>query len=619
MKSKRTAARVLKNRDGARQLNSFYRLEEQANDPRIQDQPFIIYQGQTWTFRETYEITLRYAAYLHRQHSVQKDDIIAVDFINCPQFLFLTLAIWSLGALPALINYNLTGEAFLHSLRVSTAKLLIIDPEVALHVLTEETTSTLHAADFRGGGGSAPLQTVIWNSDLQTTLESADSPIFRAPNEQRSGATLRAASVLIFTSGTTGMPKAAVVSWARKVHGAVMTAHWIGLQSVTTKRPDRYYVPMPLYHGMAFLTGFNLCLESATTIVLSRRFSVAKFWDEVASSNATVFCYVGETLRYLFNQPPRPDDSTRHRIRLAIGIGLRVDLWDRFKERFGVETIAEFYSATESVNASANLNRNSFSSGAVGDFGLLDQHAITRTQAIVELDWETEEPRRDARTGFCTRVTPGEPGELLYAVDAKDINATYSGYFRNSVASNAKIWKDVFRPGDAWFRTGDVLRLDKEGRLWFSDRIGDTFRWRSENVSTNEVAEALCTHAAILEANIYGVEVPCHEGRAGCAALLLRDVSSPETPIAEGILESIATIARQKLPKYAVPVFLRVVTQAMATGNNKQQKHILRKEGVDPAKIPAMDRVFYLRPGSHKFEPFGNKEWNAVQGGQLKL
>ncbi|RVX70012.1 hypothetical protein B0A52_06183 [Exophiala mesophila] len=619
IKCKRAAERVIEPRDKVQQINSFYLLEQYANDPRIQDQLFIIYEGQTWTFRQSYEVTLRYAAYLDQQHTIQKGDIVAIDFINSPQFIFLTFAIWSLGASPALINYNLVGEAFLHSVRVSTARVVIVDPEVAPHVLTEEAKSTLHAADFRGGDDIRPLQTVVWSPELQNRLESTNSPMFRAPNEQRSGATPRSLSVLIFTSGTTGMPKAAVVTWARKIQSSVLTANWISLQSVTTKRPDRYYVPMPLYHGMAFLGGFSLCLETATTLVLSRRFSVAKFWDEVAISNATVFCYVGETLRYLFNQPPRLDDSTRHRVRLAIGIGLRTELWDLFKERFGIETIAEFYSATESVNSSANLNRNSFTSGAVGDFGLLLQLAAKRTQAIVELDWETEEPRKDPHTGFCTRVAQGEPGELLYAVDPKNVSATYAGYFRNTAATNAKIWRNVFRQGDAWFRTGDVLRLDKDGRLWFSDRIGDTFRWRSENVSTNEVSEALCTHEAILEANVYGVEVPRHEGRAGCAALLLRDVSSPETPIAEETLKSIATLARHKLPKYAVPVFLRIVTEAMATGNNKQQKHILRKEGVDPATISATDRVFYLPPGSEKFEPFGSKEWDSVQEGHIKL
>lgn len=618
MNCRLAATRIVNKREKTGRLNSFYVLEESAHDARMQDEPFIMFEGETWTFRETYDVTLRYAAHLRRQYSVQRDDVVAVDLVNSPRFLFLALAIWSLGAVPALINYNLVGEAFLHSVRVSSARLCIVDPELAPQVLTEATTAVLQAADFRGQG-AAPLQTVIWDVNLQASLESVQSPPFRASDAARSGATLRATSVLIFTSGTTGMPKAADVSWGRKTHGTALMARWIGLQSATARRPDRYYVAMPLYHGMAFLSGFNGCLETGTTLVLSRRFSVAKCWDEMALTDASVFSYVGETLRYLYNQPPRPDDATRHRVRLAVGVGLRVDLWDRFRERFGVETIAEFYGATESVSSNANLNRNSFSAGAVGSVGLLGRLSLAYTQAIVELDWETEEPRKDPDTGFCIRVTPGEPGELLYAVDAQDVGATYSGYFGNPKATGAKIWRDVFRPGDAWFRTGDMLRLDGDGRLWFSDRVGDTFRWRSENVSTNEVAEALCTHPAILEANVYGVEVPHHEGRAGCAALLLRGVSSPDTPVPDDVLTSIVTLVRQKLPRYAVPVFLRVVTQATATGNNKQQKHVLRKEGVQPANVSARDRIFYLRPGSDAFESFTTKAWNDVQGGRIKL
>lgn len=618
MRFKYAATHLIDKRDKDGHLNSFYLLEEYARDHQVQNQPFIVYEGQTWTFQETYNLTLQYAMYLRQQHSLHKDDIVAIDFINSPRFLFLTLAIWSLGALPALINYNLTGEAFLHSVRVSNARVCIIDPEVAPKLLNEFTKSILHAADFRGKDAAA-LETVIWNEDLQTSVEAAQSPAFRAPDEARSGASRRTPSVLIFTSGTTGMPKAAIVTWGSKVGGSILASRWIGLQGVTAKRPDRYYIAMPLYHGIAFMSGFNMCLEAATTIVLSRRFSVTKFWDEIAATDATIFSYVGETLRYLFNQPPRLDDSSRHCVRLAIGVGLRADIWDRFKERFGIETIAEFYSATESAGSAANLSRNTFSTGAVGSVGLLGLLALAYTQAIVELDWETEEPRRDPDTGFCSRVLAGEPGELLYAVNAEDVGATYAGYFGNSKATDAKIWRDVFRLGDAWYRTGDVLRFDEDGQLWFSDRIGDTFRWRSENVSTNEVAEVLNLHPAVLEANVYGVEVPCHDGRAGCASLLLRDISSPDTPVPDDILQSIATLVRQRLPKYAVPVFLRIVVQVTATGNNKQQKHVLRNEGVDPVNVSARDRVFYLRPGGDKFEPFGSKEWNDVRGGRIKL
>lgn len=598
-------------RERADQINSFYLIEEHAHNPKIQDKAFIIYQGESWTFKQTYDMVLRYAGYLHSQHSIQPSEIIALDLMNSPQFLFLALAVWSLGALPALINYNLTSTAFVHSVRISTARLLIIDPEVEPKALTEETRSTLQAPNFRND--AFPLEIAVLTQGLQSSLEYY--PPFRAPNTARSGAIAHSPCVLVFTSGTTGLPKAAIVPWDRTVVGSGMMGRWIGLRPVTSKKPDCYYTVMPLYHSAAFQLGFHCCLSCPATLVLGRKFSASNFWDEGAAADATVIHYVGETLRYLLATPPQPDDRAKHHVRLAIGNGLRPDVWDRFRDRFGVETIAEFYGATESVAASWNLSRNTFSSGAIGQVGLLGELYYSKVQSIVDVDWETESPRRDPKTGFCVRVPRGEPGELLYAVDPKDIGAKYQGYFGNKRASDSKIWRDVHKKGDAWFRSGDVLRFDKEGRIWFSDRIGDTFRWRSENVSTAEVAQVLGQHAAIVEANVYGVQIPNHDGRAGCAAVLLKDITNPDTPVPESVLESIATFSRNSLPKFAVPVFLRVVTEVMATtGNNKQQKHVLRAEGVEPDKVGGGDRIFYLRPEAIDLNPLGTKNgmrWRA--------
>ncbi|KEF55047.1 uncharacterized protein A1O9_08700 [Exophiala aquamarina CBS 119918] len=605
-----------------KQINSFYRLEEYAHSAAIKDEPFLVYQGQSWSFHESYRIILRYARYLHVRHAIQPGDIVALDFMNSPQFMFVVLAVWSLGAVPATVNYNLVNEAFVHSVRTCRARLLVVEPEVEARVLTDETRSVIQAAGFRGHD-ALPLEIVVLTEELQSSLEveNENEPPFRAPDTARSNATARTPAILIFTSGTTGLPKAAIVPWQRMVLGSGIMHRWMGVKPVTSKSPDRLYVCMPLYHGTAFLLGFSLCLEATATLVIGRKFSASKFWDDVAASDATVVSYVGETLRYLLAAPPRPNDSTKHRVRLAVGNGLRPDVWDHFKERFGIETIAEFYGATESVSASWNLNRNSFSSGAIGQVGLLFDLYYSKTQAIVEIDWEVEAPRRDPETRFCTQVPRGEPGELLYALDAADVASTYQGYFGNQKASDSKVWRNVFKKGDAWFRSGDVVRFDKEGRMWFSDRIGDTFRWRSENVSTNEVAEVLGRHPAVIEANVYGVEIPNHDGRAGCAATLLHGITTANDGLVldQSLLKDLADHARKELPKYAVPVFLRLVTELKATGNNKQQKHIMRAEGVDPARVSAGDRIFYLRPENDRFEVFGVKEWEELQAGRVKL
>ncbi|KAH0847984.1 Fatty acid transporter protein [Fonsecaea pedrosoi] len=606
--------RAFAKREAADRVSSFYLLEEHAHKPKVADKVFIIYQGKRWTFKQTYDMVLRYAGYLHSTHSILPGEIVALDFMNSPQFLFLTMALWSLGAIPAFINYNLSSASFVHSVKTSSARLLIVDPEVAPKVLTEEAKTSFSAPNFRNN--SFPLEVVVLTSGLQSSLEYF--PPHRAPDTARSGVVGRGPCALISTSGTTGLPKAAIVSWERTAVGSGLVARWLNLHPVTSSNPDRYYTSMPLYHASAFQLGFHCCLIRACTLVIGRKFSASNFWDEVAAADATAIQYVGETLRYLLAVPPKPHDRTKHRVRLAFGNGLRPDVWDKFRARFGIETVAEFYGATESAGASFNLSRNTFSSGAIGQAGLLGSLLMKLRQTIVKVDWETEAPYRDPKTGLCIPVPRGEPGELLYKVDAADIGAKYQGYFGNKKASDTKILRDVLKKGDAWFRSGDVIKLDKEGRTWFMDRIGDTFRWRSENVSTAEVAQVLGEHPHVLEANVYGVEIPHHEGRAGCAAVLLRDVDSNTTPIPDALLESLATYARNSLPKYAVPVFLRVVTQVMATGNNKQQKHVLRQEGVDPDKV-GDNRVFFLRPDSQKYEPFGRKEWENVKGGKVKL
>jgi acyl-CoA synthetase (AMP-forming)/AMP-acid ligase II len=232
-------------------------------------------------------------------------------------------------------------------------------------------------------------------------------------------------------------------------------------------------------------------LAGGGTIVIGRKFSTKTFWKDVRKSNATVIQYVGETCRYLLAAPPERDPETgenidkKHKVKIALGNGLRPDVWDRFKKRFNIGTIVEFYAATEGISGTWNLSSNGFSSGAVGRHGLLAQTFLGNTVKIVEIDWSTEQPLRDPKTGLCRPVRRGQPGELLYKLDENDIQKTFQGYYNNKSATEKKIVRNVLRKGDAYFRTGDVIRLDGENRWYFNDRIGDTFRWKSENVSTS--------------------------------------------------------------------------------------------------------------------------------------
>ncbi|KAL8725278.1 MAG: hypothetical protein Q9181_006470 [Wetmoreana brouardii] len=592
--------------------NIFYTLERHALARKTANHPFIIYEGRSWTFKEVYDTVLKYGTWLKTRYNVAPKEIVALDFMNRPEFLFLWLGLWSIGAYPALINYNLSGAPLIHCLATSTARIVFTDEEIADH-FTPEVTQVISSPTFRGGKG--PMETVTFTPATASDIRSSITGI-REPDSSRSGDPGHHMAALIYTSGTTGFPKAAVVSWGKMIIGGNYVSRWLGL-----KRNDRFYTCMPLYHSTAGLLGFGTCLAGGCTFVLGHRFSHGTFWPEVRQSRSTVIQYVGETLRYLLAAPPQTDPATgenldkRHNVRLAFGNGLRGDVWKRFQDRFGIEGIAEFYSATEGTAATWNLSYNDFAVGAVGRSGILSSALMDSRSAIVQLDWEAEVPARNSENNnFCIRVPRGEPGELLFKIDTSNIERGYQGYFNNSEASGSKIIRSVFEQDDGFFRTGDVVRWDKEGRWWFCDRIGDTFRWKSENVSTAEVSEVLGSHPAVHEANVYGVQIPHHEGRAGCATIMFDDGGN----VGQKVMDSLAAHVRGNLPRYAVPLFLRVTTSMQATGTNKQQKHMLRTEGVDPDKIrDSGDQLFWLKEGTYR--AFDGNDWKVLEAGRVKL
>ncbi|KAL1959209.1 hypothetical protein VTO42DRAFT_2714 [Malbranchea cinnamomea] len=604
-------------------LNLFYFLEEHAQNSKNANRPFIVFQGKTWTFHEAYQTTLRYGTWLKRRHGVKSGEVVAMDFMNSAAFIFVWMGLLSIGAVPAFINYNLAKAPLTHCVKVSTARLLLVDGELR-HAFPPEQLDIFAAPDFREKGGS--VEVVFYDAELEA--EILNIPPVREPDSARGNQEGPDIGMLIYTSGTTGMPKPAIVSWNKCIMGGSFVSLWMGLKST-----DRVYTCMPLYHSTAAILAYVACLISATTIIIGRKFSARKFWDEVRENDATVIQYVGETMRYLLAVPPKIDPVTgenldkQNKVWLMYGNGLRPDVWNRVKERFGIDTVAEFYASTEGTSGTWNLSSNDFSSGAIGRSGSIAELILRRSVTIVELDHVTEAPRRDPKTGLCRAVPRGEPGELLYRVDPENIREQFQGYFNNKKATDSKILRDVLEKGDAWFRTGDVVRWDKEGRWYFSDRIGDTFRWKSENVSTSEVAEVLGSHPDLHETNVYGVKLPNHEGRAGCAAIVLKDQAAVLDPTSKPIivptsalLNSLATHALGNLPRYAVPVFLRVMREMQATGNNKQQKHVLRTEGVNPEALEASksgDLLYWLKDGT--YVPFGKAEWDQINAGQVKL
>ena len=380
---------------------------------------------------------------------------------------------------------------------------------------------------------------------------------------------------------------------------------------------DCWYNAMPLYHG----TGAMSCiiqLVCGIGVAIGPRFSVSRFWDDICDSDSTFFVYVGETVRYLLNAPTHPRERA-HRLRAVYGNGLRPDVWDKFRRRFNVPEIAEFFNSTEGMFGLINWDRGDYFAACVGHHGLILRLLLHNYYIPVRIDHETGDIWRDPKTGFAQRMPYEQGGEILVSVPNKE---AFQGYWRSQAATDKKFSVDVFKKGDIYYRTGDALKRDRDGKWYFIDRLGDTFRWKSENVSTAEVAECLGTYPGVAEANVYGVLVPNHEGRAGCAAIHV----DPTTTWSSINLNDLLAYTRARLPKYAVPVFLRVVKSSTHIHNHKQNKVPLRKEGVRPdlmgTEVPEgrEDMIFWCPgSGSKGFVEFKREDWERLARGEARL
>jgi acyl-CoA synthetase (AMP-forming)/AMP-acid ligase II len=635
-------------RERADRLNIFYELEAQAKSSNS-SHPWIIYQGQTWTYAQAYNIVLRYGTWL-KSEGVEKGDIVAMDFVNSETFVFLLFGLWSLGAKPAFINTSVTGNPLVHTIKTSTARLIIVDEEgrgkYQGSVLQEQlgkqgftkqdhrpqldsselpraaTNQTISPQPLEAGTLPAltqqALQIVFFDKALESRILAL--PPTRLPDSARADQKQNDIAALIFTSGTTGLPKPAIMSWGKSSSGSKFASSWIAL----TKK-DVLYTSMPLYHSSACVLGLCAVLQAGCTISIGRKFSHKTFWPEIRSSGATMLQYVGETCRYLLAAPPSPLDKN-HKLRAAFGNGLRGDVWKPFKERFGIATIYEFYGATEAPGSLWNRSTNDFSTGAVARNGTLANWLVSSGLTVVRMDTEsdTPEPIRDPVTGLCLPCKSNEPGELLNRLDAADTSQKFQGYFGNDKASSSKIIRNVKTKGDAYFRSGDLMKWDEEGRWWFVDRLGDTFRWKAQNVSTAEVSEVLGKHPEVAEANVYGVQIPGHDGRAGCAAVVLN--SSASAAVGTGkvtrptpqTLRSIAKHVHKELPAFAQPIWLRFTSEMLTTGTNKQQKHLLKADGIDPQAVERAGDVLYWSQGD-TYELFTKRDLERIRGGGVKL
>ncbi|ETN39042.1 uncharacterized protein HMPREF1541_07084, partial [Cyphellophora europaea CBS 101466] len=546
---------------------------------------FLIFEGRSWTYKEFYDKVQLVGNWL-LSLQIKPNEIVAIDGPNSPEYVMVILALNAIGACPAYINSNLTSTPLVHSVKLCGCRYFLVDRAVIDFVRPHE--------DALEG-----IETIYYDGGLTISLKDT-SPI---PN-LRKGLSPTSLARLIYTSGTTGLPKAVIIPRARELASVKSVSEYLKL-----KPGVRMYTCLPLYHVSAHGLCTTPSIFAGSTVALSRKFSHKTFWPEVRSSRAEIVQYVGELARYLLNAPPSPMDK-QHNVRMVWGNGIRPDVWEAFRQRFGVETVNEIYGATDGNSVCWNENRGAFGRNAVAIRGPLWRFLNGANEKRIRIDVDTESIIREG--GFAVACKVGEVGETINKVDPAVQVAAFAKYLNNPEAGLKRRITDVFEKGDVWFRTGDLMREDADGCLYFVDRLGDTFRWHSENVSTTEVADVFGQLDQVAEANVYGVSVPHTDGRAGCVAIV---------PTGELNLSVLARHALENLPRYAVPLFVRIVKQIDYTATNKMQKGRLKAEGIDWAKIREVsdDVLYWLPPGKNVYVPYRREDWEEIKNGALKL
>lgn len=496
---------------------------------RYGDRVFLKFGDQQLTYRDANAAANRYAAVLAAR-GVGPRDVVGIMLRNSPNAVLTMLAAVKCGAVAGMLNYHQRGDVLAHSLGLLKAKVLVAE-------------SDLVSAVSDSGGSTGEVLTI---EDLERFAATAPATNPASASAVRAKDT----AFYIFTSGTTGYPKASVMSHHRWLRALAI----FGGMGLRLKASDTLYCCLPLYHNNALTVALSSTINSGATMALGKSFSASRFWDEVIAYRATGFVYIGEVCRYLLNQPAKPTDRG-HKVRVIAGNGLRPDIWEEFTDRFDIDRVCEFYAASEGTGAFINI------------FNIPRTTGLSPLPlAYVEYDADTGEPVRDDK-GRVQRVPAGEPGLLLSQVNRFQ---PFDGYTDKS-ASEKKLVRNAFKNGDCWFNTGDVMSPQGMGHAAFVDRLGDTFRWKGENVATTQVEAALALDKNIEECTVYGVEVPHTGGRAGMAAVKLREG-------AEFDGKSLARTVYGELPAYALPLFVRVVESLEHTTTFKSRKVDLRKQ-----------------------------------------
>ena len=539
-------------------------LEHQA--VALKDSPALIFEDRTITFGELNAQANRYANYFNTL-GLKKGDVVALLMENRPEYLIAATGLSKLGVIVSLINNGVRKEVLAHALNICDARMLIVG-----HELLEPFLEIRDQVHLKGPGkifaeneGQA-IQLPEGINDLK--------PLLQAASDQNPPTTGNVTSddviVYIYTSGTTGFPKACAVTQKR----------WLVLGNLFTifgqlDEKSTQYMVLPLYHNSGFDIGYSVTIVSGAAMALRRKFSARNFWNDIRKYNVNIFVYVGELCRYIYNQPGQPDDGDNP-LKMIAGNGMRGDLMEPLRKRFNLETIYEIYGATEGVGSFVNLEQIP---GMCGNLDLLGR----RQGEVIKCDVNTGEIFKD-ENGYAVKCDIGETGLLICEINELNV---FGGYVNNPEATEEKTLRNVLQEGDCYFDSGDLVCLWEKDYISFVDRLGDTFRWKSENVSTNQVSNEVNRYGQMEDVNVYGVQVPGMEGRCGMAAVKLLDGEVMDWA-------KLGSYVAEKLPSYARPHFIRVRDTIDATNSFKQMKNQLQKEGFDPSVVK--DPLYFLDP-----------------------
>ncbi|XP_045250129.2 long-chain fatty acid transport protein 6 isoform X1 [Macaca fascicularis] len=559
-------------------------LSHAKRQPR---KPFIIYEGDIYTYQDVDKRSSRVAHVFLNHSSLKKGDTVALLMSNEPDFVHVWFGLAKLGCVVAFLNSNIRSNSLLNCIRACGPTALVVGADL-LGTVEEILPSLSENISVWGMKDSVPQGIISLKEKLST---SSDEPV---PRSRHVVSLLKSTCLYIFTSGTTGLPKAAVISQLQALRGSAV------LWAFGCTADDIVYITLPLYHSSAAILGISGCVELGATCVLKKKFSASQFWNDCKKYDVTVFQYIGELCRYLCKQSTREGERD-HKVRLAIGNGMRSDVWREFLDRFGNIKVCELYAATESNISFMNYT------GKIGAIGRANFfHKLLSTFDLIKYDFQKDEPMRNEQ-GWCIHVKKGEPGLLISRVHAKNPFFGYAGPYKHT---KDKLLCDVFKKGDVYLNTGDLIVQDQDNFLYFWDRTGDTFRWKGENVSTTEVVDVIGMLDFIQETNVYGVAISGYEGRAGMASIILKPNKSLDL---EKVYEQVVT----SLPAYACPRFLRIQEKMEATGTFKLLKYRLVEEGFNPLKIS--EPLYFMDNLKKSYVPLTRELYDQIMLGEIKL